>query len=192
MSDEVIKSPTINNNLAPKLEYIDKNMFVKFNGSCLIKQNKFTFNKKILHIYIVCDLDSNLNNFDPILEKCVIKITKNSDIDKYKYSGYGLGFDSKGVFSHPTGSFGNNAVIFGMDASGSIHASNQANNILVLGKSFTQISNTTIYVEQMCSINFSATKKRFSLSLHYNGNNSYLFVNGKEIIKFKAKDSEIV
>ena len=36
------------------------------------------------------------------------------------------------------------------------------------------------------------TKKRFSLSLHYNGNNSYLFVNGKEIIKFKARDSEIV
>ena len=44
----------------------------------------------------------------------------------------------------------------------------------------------------MYSFNFSATKKRFSLSLHYNGDNSYLFVNGKEIIKFKAKDSEIV
>ena len=37
--DEVIKSPAVNNNsLAPKLEYIDKNMFVKFKGSCLIKQ----------------------------------------------------------------------------------------------------------------------------------------------------------
>ena len=45
LSDEVIKSPTINNNsLVPTLEYIDKNMFVKFNGSCLIKHNKFTFN----------------------------------------------------------------------------------------------------------------------------------------------------
>ena len=40
LSDEVIKSPTINNNsLAPTLEYIDKNMVVKFNGICLIKQN---------------------------------------------------------------------------------------------------------------------------------------------------------
>ena len=68
-------------------------MFVKFNESCLIKQNKFTFNKKILNIY---DLDSNLNNFNPILENCLfgaIKITKNSDIDKYKYGGYGFGFD---------------------------------------------------------------------------------------------------
>ena len=44
----------------------------------------------------------------------------------------------------------------------------------------------------MYSINFTVTKKKFCLSLHYNGANSYLFVNGKEIIKFKAKDSNIV
>ena len=44
----------------------------------------------------------------------------------------------------------------------------------------------------MCLINFIVTKKKFCLSLYYNGANSYLFVNGTEIIKFKAKDSEIV
>ena len=44
----------------------------------------------------------------------------------------------------------------------------------------------------MYSINFTVTKKKFCLSLHYNGANSYLFVNGKEIIKSKAKDYEIV
>ena len=44
----------------------------------------------------------------------------------------------------------------------------------------------------MYSINFTVTRKKFCLSLHYNGANSYLFVNGTEIIKFKAKDSEIV
>ena len=44
----------------------------------------------------------------------------------------------------------------------------------------------------MNSINFTVTKKKFCLSLHYNGANSYLFVNGTEIYKFKAKDSEIV
>ena len=44
----------------------------------------------------------------------------------------------------------------------------------------------------MYSINFNVTNKNFSLSLHYNGANSYLFVNGIEIYKFKAKDSEIV
>ena len=44
----------------------------------------------------------------------------------------------------------------------------------------------------MYSINFTVAKKKFCLSLHYNGANSYLFVNGAEIYKFKAKDSEIV
>ena len=44
----------------------------------------------------------------------------------------------------------------------------------------------------MYSINFTLTKKKFCLSLHYNGANSYLFVNGTKIIKFKARDSEIV
>ena len=44
----------------------------------------------------------------------------------------------------------------------------------------------------MYSINFTIAKKKFCLSLHYNGGNSYLFVNGIKIIKFKGKDSEIV
>ena len=44
----------------------------------------------------------------------------------------------------------------------------------------------------MYSINFTVIKKKFCLSLHYKGENCYLFVNGTEIYKFKAKDSEIV
>ena len=44
----------------------------------------------------------------------------------------------------------------------------------------------------MYSINFAGTKNKFCLSLPYNGANSYLFVNGTEVIKFKANDSEIV
>ena len=133
LSDEVIKCPTINNNsLAPTLENIAKNMFVKFDGSCLIKQDEFTFNKKTINIYIVYDLNSNLNNFDPTLENCLfgaIKISKNSDMSKYNYSGYGIGFHSGGTFLHPTGSFGNNAIIFGADMSSSTHSNNRANNI---------------------------------------------------------------
>ena len=169
LSDEVIKSPTINNNsVAPILEYIYKTVFVKFNGSCLIKQNKFTFNKKILNACTVYDLDSNLKNFDSTLQNCyfgAFKITKSSDIDRYQYSGYGIGFDSKGTFSYPTGSFGQNAIVFGTDLSSSMHATNRANNILVLGKDFIQgINNKTIYAENVYSINFSATKTRLCLS----------------------------
>ena len=51
---------------------------------------------------------------------------------------------------------------------------------------------STLTAEKMYSINFTVTKKKFCLSLHYNEANSYLFVNGKEIINFKGKDSEIV
>ena len=77
--------------------------------------------------------------------------------------------------------------------SSSTHSNNRAKNILFLGKGFIQgINGTTIFAEKMYSISFSATRAKFSLKLHYNGNNSYLFVNGKEMIKFKAKDSEIV
>ena len=75
----------------------------------------------------------------------------------------------------------------------SVHANNKTKNILVLGKDFIQgLDNTTIYTEKIYSINFTENNKKFCLSLHYNGANSYLFVNGTEIHKFKAKDSEIV
>ena len=65
-------------------------------------------------------------------------------------------------------------------------------NILVLGKGPTQGLEHTLTAERMYSINFTVTKKRFCLSLHYNGANSYLFLDGAKIYKFKAKDSEIV
>ena len=77
--------------------------------------------------------------------------------------------------------------------SSSTHATNRANNFLALGKDFIQgINNTTIYAEKMYSINFSTSGRRICLSLHYNGDNSYLFVNSRERIKFKTKDSETV
>ena len=67
-----------------------------------------------------------------------VKITKNTDVDKYKYSGYGIGFDGKGVFTHPTGSFGNNAIIFGVDMSLSVHIDNKEEYILIFGKGPTE------------------------------------------------------
>ena len=85
-----------------------------------------------------------------------------------------------------------NIIIFGVDLSNSVHATNKTQNILILGHALTQkINNTTIYAEKMYSPNFSAENKTFSLILHYNGYDKCLFVNGKEVTKFKAKDSEI-
>ena len=64
--------------------------------------------------------------------------------------------------------------------------------MLVLEIGPTQGLEHTLTDETMYSINFTVTKNKFCVSLHYNGGNSYLFVNGIEIYKFKAKDSEIV
>ena len=76
--------------------------------------------------------------------------------------------------------------------SSSIHIDNKKKDILVLGRGPTQGLESTLIAEKMYSTNFIVTRKKFCLSLHYNGANSYLFVNGTEICKFKAKDSEIV
>ena len=76
--------------------------------------------------------------------------------------------------------------------SSSAHIDNKGKNILILGIGPTQGLEHTLTAEKMYSINFTVTNKNFCLSLHYNGANSYLFVNGTEICKFKAKDSEIV
>ena len=73
-----------------------------------------------------------------------------------------------------------------------VHIDNKKKDILVLGIGPKQGLEHTLTAEKMYSINFTVTKKKFCLSLHYNGANSYLFVNGTEIYKFKAKDSEIV
>ena len=77
--------------------------------------------------------------------------------------------------------------------SSSWHIDNKGKDILILGKGPTQgLGEHSLTAEKMYWINFIVTRKKFCLSFHYNGENSYLFVNGTEISKFKAKDSEIV
>ena len=116
-----------------------------------------------------------------------VSVTKNADIDQYKYSGYGIGFDRHGESSFGNG-LGKNCIIFRADLSISSYANNQKNNIHVLGRDFVQgINGIKLY-----KINFTVKNKNFCLRLHCNGANSYLFVNGTETHKFEAKDTEIV
>ena len=114
-----------------------------------------------------------------------VSLTKNADIDKYKYSGYGIGFDRHGFFSHPSGGTGRNVIIFGVDMSSSTKIDNKKKDILILDKGPTQGLEHTLSAEKMYSINFTENNKKFCLSLHYNGANSYLFVNGIEFINLK-------
>ena len=69
---------------------------------------------------------------------------------------------------------------------------NRKKDILILGKDPTQGLEHMPTAEKIYSINFSKYQTKFFVSLHHNGANSYFFVNGKKIHKFKAKDSEIV
>ena len=97
-----------------------------------------------------------------------------------------------GQFIHPQGGMARNIITFGADSSNSVHAANKTQNISILGHGLAQkVNNTTVYAEKINSPNFSTENKTFCLSLHYNGDDSYLFVNGKLITKFIAKDSEI-
>ena len=121
-----------------------------------------------------------------------VTLAKNADIDKYRYSGYGIEFDRRGSLSILGIGLRRNVMIFGVDMSSSTKIDNRKKDILILGKGPTQGIEHTMSAEKMYLINFAVTGKKFCLSLHYNGANSYLFVNGTEIIKFKAKDSEIV
>ena len=77
--------------------------------------------------------------------------------------------------------------------SSSVHFCNKKKDISILGEGPTQgLDDTTLTAEKDYSTNSALTRKKFCLSLHYNGTNSYLVVNGTKIIKFKAKDPEIV
>ena len=171
-------------------------MRVEFTGSCL-KQPKTSYtHRKVVKTYIVYGLGaSGSNNSDPTLKKCLfsaVTLTKNPDIDKCQYSGYGTGFDRRSNFSFPGGGFGQNVLIFGADMISSAHIDNKGKDILVLGKEQTQGLEHTVTAEKMYYISSTVTKTKFCLSLHYNGAKSYLFVNGTEIYKFKAKDCETV
>ena len=186
LSAESIKPPrTSDNSLNPILNYYGTKTRVKLTGSCL-KQPKISYTYgKVVNIYIVYELTaSSSHNNDPTFKNCLfgaVTLTKNADIDKYGYSGYGIGFDRRGSFSFPGGGFGQNVLIFGVDMSSSAHIDNKKKDILVLGIGPTQGLEHTLTAERMYSINFTVTKKKFYLSLHYNRANSYLFVNGTEI-----------
>ena len=111
---------------------------MKFDGGCL-KQDQGTFlHGGIVNIYIVYEISKNIDISDyRTLENCLfeaVKLTKNADIDKYGYSGYGIGFDRHGSFSFPDTGLGRNVIIFGVDMSSSTKIDNRKNDIPILRK----------------------------------------------------------
>ena len=103
---------------------------------------------------------SNVN--DSTFTNCLfgaVNLTKNADIDKYGYSGYGIGFNRKSSVSFPGGRFGQNTIIVGVDMSSSVHIDNKKKDILILGEGSTQELEHTLTAGKMYSSNFTVTKK---------------------------------
>ena len=195
LSDENIKPfPTSDTSLTASIDYYSYKVRIKFNGSILRQPKVSYIHGKIVNISTVYELTrSSSHSDDPTLKNCLfgaVTLTKNSDIENYGYSGYGIEFDRRSSFSFPGARFGQNVLILGVGMSSSAYMDNKKKDILVLGKGPTQGLEHTLTAEKMYSINFTVTKKK--ICLHYNGASSYLFVNGKAVVKFKAKDSEVV
>ena len=204
LNKNVLNSVQNTKNVAPDIKNINGQLYVSFNGNCF-KQDPITIPNNVINIYVVYKLDpiGSTRNTDYTIQNALfgaIKITKNTDSSKYNYTGYGLCFDEGGEFGHTVkqGNFNcttnaKNLIIFGVDTSSSIHATNKVNNIYVMGKDFIQgINDTAIYAEKLFHNNFTDFGVKFLLSLHYSGDNSYLFANGRQELKFKAKNDQII
>ena len=185
----------------------DGRLYVYLSGNHF-QQNKVIIpnNNNVINIYCVYELQPIVASRDTsfTVQNALfgaMQITKDAtDNSKNNYKGYGICFDERSQFGHTIteGGFkhttnGRNVLIFGADTSFSAHATNRANHIYVMGDGLTQgINDTTIYVEKNYWRNFTDPGKKFVLSLRYNGDDSYLFVNGRQELKFKAKNDRLV
>ena len=183
--------------------YLEGNHFQQNN--VLTSSNDHVINKNVVNIYIVYKLDPLASSGDKsfTIQNALfgaMQMTKYAtDNDKNNYKGYDISFErsefghtiTEGGFTHTTDA--RNVLIFGADMSFSIHATNRANHIYLMGTGLTQgINDTTIYAEKNFYRNFTDFGKKIMLSLHYNGDDSYLFVNGRQELKFKAKTDQLV
>ena len=189
----------------------DGRMYVYLQGNYFKQNNLVNTNIDkvvsigVIIIYIVYKLDLIASSRDTTftIQNALFRamqITKNDDTSKYDYKEYGICFDERSRFGHTITeggrahtTNGRNVLIFGADMSFSVHKTNRENHIYVMGDGFTQgIHDTTLYVEKNYWRNFTDPGKKFVLSLHYNGDDSYLFVNGRQELKFKAKHDQII
>ena len=182
----------------PKLELVD-DYYVHLSGNHFQQIKKDMSHNFGISIYCVYKLDSMSSSRDDTFTVQnasfgAMQITKNADTSKYKYKGYGICFDEGGSFSKGNISNGKNVLVSGVHESSLVHQNNKANNIYVVGDLFVQgINDTTLYAGKIYSQNFTQPNKKFVLSLHYNYNNdSYLFVNGKQELKFKTKTGQLL
>ena len=139
---------------------------MNFNGLFLITRN-ISISKKVINLYISYALGQQLRNLntDFTLSNFLfgfVKLTKNADLDKYKCTSYGIGFDSRSEFLFTDGGFEKNVIIFGADMGSSVHVDNKGKDILILGEGPTQgLDDTTLTAESKYPTIFKPSGKRF-------------------------------
>ena len=185
----------------------DGRMYVYLSGNHF-QQNKVIIpnNDNVINIYCVYEIQPISSSRDTsfTIQNALfgaMQITKNAtDNLKNGYKGYGICFDERSQFGHTITedgraytTNGRNVLIFGVDMSFSVHTTNRANSIYVMGDGLTQgIHDTTLYAEKNYWRKFTDPGKKFVISLHYNGDKSYFFVNGRQELKFKVKTDQLV
>ena len=186
----------------------DGRMHVHLSGNHF-QQNKVIIpnnNSNAINICCVYKLDPIVSSRDTsfTIQNALfgaMQVTKNAiDNSKNNYKRYGICFDERSQFGHTITedgrahtSNGRNVLIFGVDMSFSVHVTNRAKSIYVMGDGLTQgIHDATLYVEKNYWRSFTDAGKKFIINLHYNGDESYFFVNGRQELKFKATTDQLV
>ena len=161
LSDDTITPyDTSDNSLTSLIDHYGSKVKLKFNEDCLTQSNKlrYDYGHKVI-AYIVYELGATGSSISDLILKNflfgAVNLTKNADVEKYGYSGFGMGFDRRSSFTFPGGGFGQNVLIFGVDISSSAHIDSKKKYILVLGKGPTQGLEHTLTATKMYSINFT-------------------------------------
>ena len=185
-------------NNTPKIVISNEQSGVRSSDGDYFQQEKVDYiRSNVINIYIVYKVTPRIITEDGIVHvnrlfgNLKIGNTKNTLHYRY-YDDIGVSFDARGGYGGTGLNELRNLIIYGVDMKNSSHATNKKHHIYILGKIFTQDYNMVQpYMQNMdyVKVNGSKTNKKIILSVHYNGDNSYLFINGVEQFKFKAMNS---
>ena len=150
-------------------------------------KNSISILEKVINVYISYKQNPQLRNLniDFTLNNCFfgpVKLTKNANIDKYKYSDYLIGFDSRSEFLFTDGRFRKNIIVFGAAMSSFLHIDNKNEDILILVEGPTQgLGDTTLITEAKYPIKFTQSGKKICIKSTF----SYLlrlqkYINSKQ------------
>ena len=186
LSDEKLKSTE--DDYFPELWYDKEITHLNFIEDVLAQEKISYTNDRIVNLYSIYLIPYITYKSAPdTIGQCLFGA---KDYNNKKWSGYGVAFGKQHYLHKDSDKNANNLIILGAYLSDSNDEETKKDNILILGKGSVQINNTTIQAKSELKANCTLPQK-FILFVHYNGDDSYLFVNNIQKYKFKEKDSEI-